>query len=155
MAVAAAAAAAATNTTTPTSPPNPTPSAFSNPSPPAATMPAQHEQAVPTFVQPHWHHQGYYPNSYPADPSLYQHHQYSWTNPLARKDDVQMQHHQQQWTTTEAYSFNSANTASAGMMQAHQHHQPSEPKSGYPYYQHQMISGMEASHMLHCAGLVH
>jgi hypothetical protein len=32
---------------------------------------------------------------------------------------------------------------------------PSEPKSGYPYYQHQMISGMEASHMLHCAGLVH
>uniref|UniRef100_A0A0P6DJ79 Paired box protein pax-7 n=1 Tax=Daphnia magna TaxID=35525 RepID=A0A0P6DJ79_9CRUS len=34
-------------------------------------------------------------------------------------------------------------------------HSPSEPKSGYPYYQHQMISGMDASHMLHCAGLVH
>lgn len=53
-----------------------------------------------------------------------------------------------------AGSGNSAAAAAAAAALINPH-SPTEPKSGYPYYQHQMISGMEASHMLHCAGLVH
>lgn len=47
-----------------------------------------------------------------------------------------------------------ANPAGSAFLNAHSSHphSPTEPKSGYPYYGHQ-ISGMEASML--CAGLVH
>ena len=132
-----------------------------------------------------WQHQGYYGNGYHAGSSLhhqdmslsYQFPGYLTANqwnaiPAARKPEENAHHQANTWSSSaagESYPF----FASSHQHQLHQQsagsafsaatnnanlinpHSPSEPKSGYPYYQHQMISGMEASHMLHCAGLVH
>jgi len=156
---AVAAAAAAASTTSPTS--------LHNPSTPPQI---QHQHQQPdAFSQHHWHHhQGYYATNgyppHPADALYHQHHQFQ-TYGLHQAA-------QQGWNpsgaTSEAYGpfgFNTSTAPSAAGMIHQASSQPNpgaagnsptaEPKSGYPYYQHQMISGMEASHMLHCAGLVH
>lgn len=133
-----------------------------------AQQPQQTPEIIPSaasFVQPHhWPHQAtYYPNTY--DPSgLYHqqfHHHYGWAAASANPSVPSSSNPMTTTPDSSAYSWGSSSgTTPSGMTPGH--HQGAtngaDPakSSGYPYYQHQMISGMEASHMLHhCAGLVH
>lgn len=123
------------------------------------------------FQSHHGWQQSYYGNGYHTTAPL--HHQdmslsyqfpgylNQWNAIPARKPEDNV--HQANWSSsTESYPFfppaqqlhpgQSGSAFNQSMITAHS---PNEAKSGYPYYQHQMISGMEASHMLHCAGLVH
>ena len=61
-------------------------------------------------------------------------------------------HHHPHHMPSVQHSTSTAGSAFAGPLSSLNPHSPTEPKSGYPYYGHQ-ISGMEASML--CAGRVH